>query len=304
MFSFSDMNLFLAIARTGSFTAAAKKLHTTQSAVSRRLIRLEQEVGCRLLSRTQGGRQIVLTPSGRAFLTIAERYIELWNEAQALPQLNLHISFTLETAGAAGEYILPQVLHRFVGENPNIFLSVRRSDSQQCYEQVASYRADMGIVTEEQYHPDMETHPIFSEPMVLLTNRAGPLHAGMTPWELNTEKEIFVPWTVEFSHWHATVLGGFLTPVVSVWTPHVARPFFSDPNAWMIAPLSVAKVMGELDERLTWYTLEQGPADQTMYYILRTKERSELVSHFLRFLAQALAGMEDIRLLLHEEVEL
>lgn len=300
MFSSSDMNLFLAIARAGSFTAAAKKLHTTQSAVSRRLIRLEKEVGCRLLSRSQGGRQILLTPSGQAFLTIAERYIELWNEAQALPQLNLHISFTLETAGAAGEYLLPQVLHRFVGENPNLLLSAHHSDNQQCYERVASYRADMGIVTEARYHPNVETHPIFSEPMVLLANRAGPLHAGMTPWELNTEKEVFVPWTAEFSQWHTTVLGGFLTPAVSVWTPHVAWPFFHDPNAWMIAPLSVVKAMGEVDDCLTWYTLDQGPADQVMYYILRTRERSGLADHFLRFLAQVLAETKDIRLLLHD----
>lgn len=302
MFSYSDMNLFLSIAKAGSFTAAAKSLHTTQSAVSRRLIRLEQEVGCRLLSRSQGGRQIVLTPSGRAFLTIAERYIELWTEAQALPQLNLHINFTLETSGAAGEYLLPQVLHRFMGENPNILLSVRHSDSRQCYERVAGYRADMGIVTEEQYHPNMETHPIFSEPMVLLANRAGPLRSGMTPWELNTENEIFVPWNAAFSQWHTTILGGFLTPAVSVWTPHVARPFFSDPNAWMILPLSIARIVGDIDARLTWYPLEQGPDDQVTYYILRAGERSELTGRFLRFLAQTLSEVKDIRLLLNKEI--
>ena len=301
MFSSSDVDLFLAIARAGSFTAAAKELHTTQSAVSRRLIHLEQEVGCRLLSRSQGGRQIVLTPSGRAFLTIAERYIELWNETQALPQLNLHINFTLEIAGAVGEYLLPHVLHRFMTENPNILLSVRHSDSRQCYERVASYRADMGIVTEEQYHPNMETHPIFSEPMVLLADREGPLHDGMAPWELNTEHEIFVPWSAGFSQWHATILGGFLTPAISVWTPRVARPFFTDPNVWMIAPRSIAKILVNIEPHLTWYTLEQGPADHVMYYILRAKEHSELTDHFLRFLAQTLAESKDIRLLLHKE---
>lgn len=301
MFSFSDMDLFLALAGTGSFTAAASKLNTTQSAVSRRLVQLEREVGCRLVTRSRGGRQIVLTPSGHAFRSIAERYMELWTEAKALPQMNLHISFTLETVGSVGEYILPQVLYRFVKENPNIFFTLHRSDSQQCYERVANYRADMGIVTEEQYYPNTESHPIFSEPMVLLANRQGPLRPGMSPRELNMEKEVFVPWTTEFSQWHTTVLGGFLTPVVSVWAPHVARPFFRDPDTWMIAPLAIAKVMGKLDDALTWYPLEQGPADQTIYYIVRAGERSEFVSHFLQFLAQILSEAEEIQLLLNKE---
>ncbi len=302
MFSFSDMDLFLALAGTGSFTAAASKLNTTQSAVSRRLVQLEREVGCRLVTRSRGGRQILLTPSGRAFLSIAERYMELWNETKALPQMNLHISFTLEVAGTVGEYILPQVLHRFVRAEPNIFFTVHRGDSQQCYERMANYRADMGIVTEEQYYPKVESHPIFSVPMVLLANRHGSLRPGMSPRELNMEKEVFVPWTADFSQWHTTVLGGFLTPVVSVWAPHVAQPFFSsDPDTWMIAPLSIAKAMEKLDAALTWYPLEQGPADQTVYYIVRAGERSEFVGRFLQFLAQILTETDGIHLLVGKE---
>ena len=64
MFSFSDMNLFLAIARTGSFTAAAKKLHTTQSAVSRRLVQLEREVNPSIAQRlAQMGHQVEIVNS-------------------------------------------------------------------------------------------------------------------------------------------------------------------------------------------------------------------------------------------------
>ena len=89
--------------------------------------------------------------------------------------------------------------------------------------------------------------------------------------------------------------------MVSVWAPHVARPFFSDPDTWMIAPLAIAKAMEKLDGALTWYPLEQGPADQTVYYIVRAGERSEFVGRFLQFLAQILTETDGIHLLVGKE---
>ncbi len=72
-----DLRFFLAIARTGSLTAAARELRVTQSTVGRRLASLESSLGARLLHRTPEG--YVLTLAGEAILGQAERV-----EAEAL----------------------------------------------------------------------------------------------------------------------------------------------------------------------------------------------------------------------------
>ncbi|MBD0273285.1 MAG: LysR family transcriptional regulator [Acetobacteraceae bacterium] len=72
-----DLRFFLAIARTGSLTVAARELRVTQSTVGRRLASLEASLGARLLHRTPEG--YVLTLAGEAILGQAERV-----EAEAL----------------------------------------------------------------------------------------------------------------------------------------------------------------------------------------------------------------------------
>ena len=71
MLNWDDLRFFLAIARHGSLTAAAKELRVAQSTVGRRLASLEESLGVRLLQRRPDG--YTLTPAGEAVRSQAER---------------------------------------------------------------------------------------------------------------------------------------------------------------------------------------------------------------------------------------
>ncbi|MCK8785703.1 LysR family transcriptional regulator [Roseomonas sp. NAR14] len=71
MLEWDDLRHFLAIARHGSLSAAARALGVAQPTMGRRLAALEQRAGARLLERTPGG--YTLTPAGEAALGHAER---------------------------------------------------------------------------------------------------------------------------------------------------------------------------------------------------------------------------------------
>jgi DNA-binding transcriptional LysR family regulator len=64
---------FLAVARDGSFTAAARRIHIVQSALSASIRRLEAELGAQLFERTT--RRVILTEAGRALLPVAHRLV-------------------------------------------------------------------------------------------------------------------------------------------------------------------------------------------------------------------------------------
>jgi DNA-binding transcriptional LysR family regulator len=68
------LQAFARIAELGTFHKAAQALHLSQSALSRRISKLEEELGVRLLDRTT--RKVRLTAVGRDFLPQARRLIE------------------------------------------------------------------------------------------------------------------------------------------------------------------------------------------------------------------------------------
>ena len=79
MLDWNDLRFFLAVARNGNLSAAARELRVSQPTVGRRLASLEATLGVRLLNRTPDG--YVLTLAGR---DVRERAEHLEREAQAL----------------------------------------------------------------------------------------------------------------------------------------------------------------------------------------------------------------------------
>src|SRR5580704_8105252 len=75
-----QMNAFVALARCGSFTLAAKELFLTQSAVSHAIKALEDDLGCRLVDRL--GRRVKLTRKGEQFLAHAEGILRQMKSAR------------------------------------------------------------------------------------------------------------------------------------------------------------------------------------------------------------------------------
>ncbi|WP_156496883.1 LysR family transcriptional regulator, partial [Alcanivorax sp. HI0083] len=67
------LTAFMAVAETGSFSAAAERLYITQPAISKRIALLEQQLEARLFDRV--GRQIQLTEAGRSLLPRARQVL-------------------------------------------------------------------------------------------------------------------------------------------------------------------------------------------------------------------------------------
>ena len=76
-----QLRIFLAVAREGSFTRAAKKLYISHSTTSRAVAALEEELGKALLRR--GNRVLGLTPAGELVYAAA---VELLRRADAIKQ--------------------------------------------------------------------------------------------------------------------------------------------------------------------------------------------------------------------------
>src|SRR5438445_13015253 len=75
-----QLRAFATLARTGSFTLAAKELYLSQSAVSHSMKALEQDVGCRLLDRL--GKKVLLTQAGEQLLHHEQKILSVMSEVR------------------------------------------------------------------------------------------------------------------------------------------------------------------------------------------------------------------------------
>ena len=137
--SLAGLESFLAVARCGNLTTAARELHVTQPGLTARLQRLEAELGTELLVRLPRG--VRLTAAGRALLPYAERAVEsLAQGSAAVRDLVRGTGGRIEigAAPAVSTYVLPRALQRFAAEHPAVSLGVRTGHSEELLELVLS----------------------------------------------------------------------------------------------------------------------------------------------------------------------
>ena len=118
--------VFVQIAELGSFTRAAEATQTTQAAVSLKLKRLEERLGCRLLERTP--RHVELSPMGSAFLSHARELLEANHRAlSAFVGSRRRITIGISDHVAGPE--LPALIARMNEHDPELLIAIRIASS-------------------------------------------------------------------------------------------------------------------------------------------------------------------------------
>jgi DNA-binding transcriptional LysR family regulator len=141
-----QLQTFVAISDTGSFTRAADEVFKTQSAVSMQMRRLEEKIGRPLFEKE--GRMNRLTDDGERLLSYARRMIRLNGEAVAAfddSKLTGHLRIGMPDDYA--DRFLPEIMARFVRSNPRVELSVVCEPTVNLVEQVNRAAIDLALIT-------------------------------------------------------------------------------------------------------------------------------------------------------------
>ncbi len=129
MDSLSALSVFVRIAETGSFSAAARELGVSKSVVSKRLAALEERLGARLINRTT--RHLGLTEVGTAFLDRAQRILAELDEAeQAVSRLSTEPRGTLRINApmSFGVLHVAPLLAEFMALYPDLSVTMDLND--------------------------------------------------------------------------------------------------------------------------------------------------------------------------------
>lgn len=170
-----QLNAFVSIARTGSFTQTARELHLSQPAISHSIQSLEDEIRCRLLDRV--GKTVTLTQAGEQFLTHAKRILEEMDAARAgLIQLGKwgHGRLRLGASATACQYILPPVLREFKESFPACIIQIEPCDAPTAVELLQSKKIDLALALEPVPRTNLEFRPLFNDELQFLVSSNHP----------------------------------------------------------------------------------------------------------------------------------
>jgi DNA-binding transcriptional LysR family regulator len=146
---------FLWVARLGSFSAAAERLHTTQAAISNRIATLERDLGVRLFERDV--RCVRLTNLGQQAVPKAEELVRTANEfreAVSDPS-SLRGSIKIGTIDSIAHAWLPQFIERIWARYPGIAMDLNTDTSLSMAREVAERRLDLALIMGPVIAPDL-----------------------------------------------------------------------------------------------------------------------------------------------------
>ena len=137
---------FVAIAETGSFTAAAARIYRTPSAVSMQIKRLEEQLGVSVFLRD--ARNVSLTHDGEVLLGYARRLIALNREAiSRFVTSDVSGVVRIGSPSDYGEAVLPSVLKLFAKSHPSVVVDVVIDQSTSLLKRFASGHIDIALIS-------------------------------------------------------------------------------------------------------------------------------------------------------------
>lgn len=197
--------------RQGSLTAAAEKLHLTQSALSHTIKKLEQNLGTDIWLRE--GRSLKLTQAGQYLLAVANR---------VLPQLDHAAERIRQYAeGERGALRIGMECHPcyqwllklvspFLSAWPDVDVDVKQKFQFGGLGALFGYEIDLLVTPDPLYKPGLHYEPVFDYEQVLVVNSTHPLAKTtyIEPTQLSSEVLITYPVSIE----RLDIYNQFLSP--------------------------------------------------------------------------------------------
>ena len=214
-----QIEVFLEIAETGSFTAAGNNLGYTQSRITQMMKALEEEFGFRLFIKDHFGSSLSeaglnLLPTIRQLSKDKDHVFEKVSEINGLRvgslQLGTYLSCEVNW--------IPDVLSVFHSMYPNISINISETGWQEIRQGLKERTLDIGFISNP-FTQDLEFLPLYEDPIVTILPKGHPL----TAYERIPVKEIenydFILSSIDYDNDITRVFGdNNVTPKVSIYS--------------------------------------------------------------------------------------
>lgn len=169
-FTLRQVSYFLAVARLGSFGAAASNVHVSQPGLSSQIAELERRLGGQLFNRSPGAGRVTLTPLGERLLPLAS---ELWEAAEHFtisaraPQPPLSGKLRLGIIPTVAPYLIPLLIPAVRRAHQDAALELHEAMTDDLLEALAANRLDAGLLALPIDRPGILAEPVLRDPFLI-----------------------------------------------------------------------------------------------------------------------------------------
>lgn len=164
-----QLEAFVQVAESGSFSKAAKALFLTQPTVSAHISALEKELKTRLFVRNT--KEVNLSEDGKVLYQYARQMIELEKTIESVflegPRSESRC-ITIATSTIPGQYLLPEILVKFSEKYPNEQFKIMEMDSASVVEKIVECIADIGFTGTVLEKKHCKYIPFYNDELVII----------------------------------------------------------------------------------------------------------------------------------------
>ena len=167
-----QLEVFLAVADTGSFSQGAEATFLTQSTVSQHIAALEKEFELKLLDRT--GRGALMTEGGKVLREHARQILANTASLEhAMRQFKGIEATSLRVGGSniPGDYLIPAALPILLERFPGLQVTLVQGDSHEILEKLAQENVEIGVVGNADSREGVDFEPLVRDTIRLLIGR-------------------------------------------------------------------------------------------------------------------------------------
>ena len=173
--TFRQLRLFLALADTGSVSAAARAMHVTQPTASMQLREIGESVGLPLYEVI--ARKVHLTDAGRQLARTARAIVDEWenfgqtvNAMQGLTRGRLRVAVV-----STAKYFVPRLLGSFCERHPDIDISLEVLNRDGVVQRLRDNRDDLYVMSMPPQDIDLDDQTFLANPLVMIAPAGHPL---------------------------------------------------------------------------------------------------------------------------------
>lgn len=239
MMNIDALQMFITIVQEGSISKAAQKLGYAQSNISTKVHNLELELETQLFYRNARG--VTLTDSGKTLYQRAIKIVQLNNETINILKHPQEVTGSLKigTLQTSASTFLPKILSIYHQNNPNVELSIETGTTLASAQRVLNYQLDGAIIGGRVNEKDLQTIPLMSEKLCLVTAQKNQLDLNNDPllvfpvgcaYRKTLEswldsQQIMIHHPIEFNYLNAIIASVSAGLGISVLPEKVAQPY-------------------------------------------------------------------------------
>ncbi|WP_169864731.1 LysR family transcriptional regulator [Sutcliffiella halmapala] len=277
---YEQMETFLTVAQTKSFSRSAEILHVAQTTISVRIQQLERSVGKKLFNRNT--RSLELTESGHVLLPYVEKAMELIEEGKSVLDLANRFTGRLHIGGlnSLWNQSFSKILSTYIKAHPEVAIKVVNGHTDDIYSKLRDGILDIGFVSAPPTNKSFEVIPLYSEGIILAKSTSFDLKGETIKLSACSHLPfIHMDWGPPFSEWLEQETGGMKFLGVEVDSSNLLVELLKSSVGLGFVLKSLAQAYiekGELEE--VPYTSELPSPLKTIYlaYSKRKQDKVEI----------------------------